>query len=172
MKKTINVSTGEVNAAKGNTLLNSPAIGSCVVIAAYDAKEMVGAMAHVMLPGTSPEKTSSLRTRYAADAIEKMIAMMTHLGTDRKNIEVCLIGGANVLKRKDDTIGQDNIDSVTELLTKQNIEIKAKSLCGFEKMSVTLDVENGHVYHSIGDGIDKLFFCFWDDNKIYQKDVK
>ena len=163
MKKSINVSTGEVKAAKANTILNSPAIGSCVVIAAYDAKEMVGALAHVMIPGTSPEKTSSPRTRYAADAIEEMITMMTVLGTDRKNIEVCLVGGANVLKRGDYSICRDNIDSITEFLTKQNIEIKAKSLGGTERMSVSLDVGNGNVYHSIGDGIDTLLFCFLDD---------
>lgn len=163
MKKSINVSTGEVKAAKANTILNSPAIGSCVVIAAYDAKEMVGAMAHVMLPGTSPEKTSSPRNRYAAHAIEEMITMMTGLGTDRKNIEVCLVGGANVLKRGDYSICRDNIDSITEFLTKQNIEIKAKSLGGTERMSVSLDVGNGNVYHSIGDGIDTLLFCFLDD---------
>lgn len=47
MKKIINVFTGEVKAAKENTILKSTAIGSCVVIAAYDAKEMVGALANV-----------------------------------------------------------------------------------------------------------------------------
>lgn len=163
MKKSIHASTGEVIAAKANTILKSLAIGSCVVIAAYDVKKMVGALAHVMIPGTSPEKTSSPRTRYAADAIEEMITMMTVLGTDRKNIEVCLVGGANVLKRGDYSICRDNIDSITEFLTKQNIEIKAKSLGGTERMSVSLDVGNGNVYHSIGDGIDTLLFCFLDD---------
>lgn len=166
MKKTIHVSTGEVKAAKKTAILKSAAIGSCVVIAAYDAKKMIGAMAHVMLPGTSPKKTSSPRTRYAVDAIEKMIAMMTPLGTDRKNIEVCLVGGANILQREDDTIGRNNTDSVTELLTIQNMEIKARSLGGTERRSVTLDVENGNVYHSIGDGIDTLLFCFLDDKKL------
>ena len=165
MKKTINVSTGEVKAAKKTTILKSAAIGSCVVIAAYNAANKTGALAHIMLPGASPEKSISPRTRYAADAIKEMIALMTQLGTDRKNIEVCLVGGANVLKREYDTIGQNNIDSVTELLTKQNIEIKAKSVGGFDRMSVTLDVENGNVYHSIGDGIDKLLWDFFSDNQ-------
>ena len=154
-----------VKAAKENTILKSAVIGSCVVIAAYDLKEMIAALAHVMLPGTSPEKTSSPRTRYAAGAIEEMIAIMTQLGTDRKNIEVCLVGGAIVLQREDDTIGQNNIDSITELLTKQNIEIKAKSVGGTERMSISLDVENGNVYHSIGDGVDKLLWSFLSDNQ-------
>jgi chemotaxis protein CheD len=165
MKNHIHVSTGEVNAAKETTILMSAAIGSCVVIAAYDVANKIGALAHIMLPGTSPFKRTSDRTRYAEDAIEEMIGMMTGLGTDRENIEVCLVGGANVLKRKDDTIGQDNIDSVTELLTKQNIDIKAKVVGGFERMSVTLNVENGTIYHSIGDGTDKLLWSFLNDNQ-------
>ncbi len=98
MKKIINVFTGEVKAAKENAVLKSAAIGSCVVIAAYDAKEMVGALAHVMLPGASLEKRTSPRTRYAVDAIVEMTGMMTRLGTDRENIEVCMVGGADVLQ--------------------------------------------------------------------------
>ena len=86
--------------------MKSAAIGSCVVIAAYDAANKVGALAHVMLPGVSPEKKASQRTRYAADAIEEMVNSMVRLGTGKENIEVCLVGGANVLQREDDTICQ------------------------------------------------------------------
>ena len=160
MKKISNVLTGEVKTAKDNTIFQSKAIGSCVVIAGYDTKEMVGAMAHVMLPGVSPEKNSGPRTRYAANAIEEMIGMMIRLGTDRENIEVCLVGGANVLKREDDTICQANIDSVIEILHKEGIKIKAKYLGGFERMSVSLDTEKSKVFHSVGDGTDDLLLCF------------
>ncbi|MBC8438610.1 MAG: chemotaxis protein CheD [Deltaproteobacteria bacterium] len=158
MKKSIHVSTGEVNAARANTILNSPAIGSCVVIVAYDAKKMVGAMAHVMLPGTSPEKRTSQRTRYAEDAIEEMIGMMTRQGTDRENIEVCLVGGANVLQREDDTICQAIVDSVIEVLHKKNIEIKAKAVGGTERKSVSLNVNKGTINYTEGDGVEMLLW--------------
>ncbi len=161
MKIIIYVLTGEVKAAKENTILKSAAIGSCVVIAAYDAKEMVGSMAHVMLPGASPEKASSPKTRYAANAIVEMTDMMTRLGTDRENIEVCLVGGANVLKREDDTVCQAIVDSVIELLTKQNIEIKATSVGGTKRRSISMDIDTGNVYHTVGDSADKLLLCFW-----------
>jgi len=165
MKKIINIFTGEVNAAKENTILKSTAIGSCVVIAAFDAKEMVGALAHVMLPGASPEKRNSSRTKYAADAIVKMTGMMTRLGSDRENIEVCLVGGANMLQREDDTICLANIDSVIELLHIQNIDIKERSVGGSRRRSISMDVENGNIFYSVGEGADKLLLCFLDDKK-------
>ena len=112
----IDVYTGEVKAGGENTILKSNAIGSCVVIAAYDASKKVGALAHVMLPGAAPEGKTFQRTRFAADSIEEMINRMTHLGAHKDDIEVCLVGGGNVLEREDDIICQDNIVSVVELL--------------------------------------------------------
>ncbi|MBC8465610.1 chemotaxis protein CheD [bacterium] len=158
MKKIINVLTGEVIAAKETTILKSAAIGSCVVIAAYDTANKTGALAHVMLPGASPGKDTFPRTRYADEAIVEMIGMMTRLGTDRENIEVCLVGGANVLQREDDTICQAVVDSVIELLHKQNIEIKAKAVGGMERRNVSLDVKKGTIHYTEGDAGEKLLW--------------
>ena len=166
MKEVINVLTGEVKAGKKNTILKSNAIGSCVVIAAYSAKEKVGALAHIMVPGKTSKGKNYKKKRYAADAIEEMIRNMIRIGADKESIEACLAGGANVLKRKDDTIGNDNLTSVSDILKKERIKIKAKSVGGTERRSISLDVENGNVYHSIGSGIDKLLLCFLDDKCI------
>ncbi len=164
MKNIFTVHTGEMKVSKKNTILKSSAIGSCVVIAAYDLKENIGALLHVMVPGRAPDGYDYQRTRYAQDAIEKMITMMTQLGTTTENIIVCLVGGANVLKRKDDTIGLDNIISIVELLKKIGIKIRAKSVGGTERRSVSLDVENGNIYYSVGDGIEKLLWTATEKN--------
>ena len=52
MKQEISVSSGEINACRAEGVLRASAIGSCVVVAAYDAGTGAGGMAHVMLPGT------------------------------------------------------------------------------------------------------------------------
>lgn len=156
LKKTIYVLTGEVKAGNKSTLLISSAIGSCVVIAAYDAKEKVGALAHIMLPGKAPTNKETQKNRYAANAIEELIRRMNMLGTKENNIEVCLVGGANVLKKKDDATGLNNLSSVNDILKKERIQVKAKSVGGTERRSIALDVENGSIYYSVGDGIEKL----------------
>jgi chemotaxis protein CheD len=160
MKEIIHVLSGEVKASKEKIIFKSSAIGSCVVIASYDKKLLVGAMAHVMLPGVSPEKSKTPKTRYAQNAIEEMIERMISLGADIENIEVCVVGGSNVLKRKDDKICQANINSVLKILNEKNIKIKAKSVGGTERRSVLFDTKTGNVYHSIGSENNKLLSCF------------
>lgn len=158
MKKIIDVYTGEVKAGRKNTILKSNAIGSCVVIAAYDSTKNVGALAHVMLPGAAPEGKTFQRTRYAADAIEEIINRMTNLGANKEDIEVCLVGGGNVLKREDDNICQDNIVSVIELLDEKQIKIREKTVGGTVRRSVSLNVENGSIYYTEGNADEKLLW--------------
>ncbi|RLD52280.1 MAG: hypothetical protein DRJ05_17560, partial [Bacteroidetes bacterium] len=158
--KNIYIQTGEVKACANDTILKSSPIGSCVVIAAYDTKEQVGAMAHFMLPGKAPDRKDYQKTRYVANALEELISGMIVLGVKEKNIEVCLVGGANVMNRKDDIIASYSIASVNELLKKRNIRIKARSVGGTERRSVSLNVKSGYVYYTVGDGAEKLLYKF------------
>ena len=116
MKTIIAVHTGEIKASKKDIIFKSSAIGTCIAIAAYDAKEKVGALAHTMLPGKAPAGEKYQKKKYAADAIEEIISRMNLMGAKKENIEVCIAGGANILKRKDDTIGLYNLTSVIEIL--------------------------------------------------------
>jgi chemotaxis receptor (MCP) glutamine deamidase CheD len=151
MKEVVDVNTGEVKVGRGKIILRSIAIGSCIVIAAYDFKKRTGAMAHVMLPGSAPEKTLE-RTRYAADAIDEMINRMTQMGSNKDDIEVCLVGAGNVLKKKDDTICEDNIKSTTQLLEKKRIPVRTTVLGGTKRKGVFMDIETGCISYTEGDG--------------------
>ncbi|MBI4669610.1 MAG: hypothetical protein HY747_10605 [Elusimicrobia bacterium] len=51
--KIIEVGIGQVKVGR-KAILRADAIGSCIAVAAYDSKKRVGAMAHVMLAGSSP----------------------------------------------------------------------------------------------------------------------
>jgi len=152
MKKTIDVQIGQVEASRGKVILESKAIGSCIAIAAYDAARKIGAMAHVMLPGSAPSKRAGEKTKYAADAIDSIVNRMARLGSKTDDIEVALVGGANILGREDDTICQDNIESTVGLLAKKGLEIIARAVGGTSRRSVSLDVERGIVSYSEGNG--------------------
>ena len=152
------VNTGEVSTAGINTELNSGAIGSCVTITAYNAEKKVGSMAHVMLPGACPAKNQMYATRYASNAIEEMFSQLKSVEVNKDNIEVCVIGGANVLKRENDTIGTDNLDSVENLLRENQIEIKAKAIGGFERRTVLFDIEKGCIYYTEGNSKQKILW--------------
>ncbi|MDD5438901.1 MAG: chemotaxis protein CheD [Candidatus Omnitrophica bacterium] len=154
--KAIDVDTGEVKAGKGTVTLRSRTIGSCVVVAGYCVKEKIGALAHVMVPGKSPHASGS--TKYAIDAIDELLSLLALRGARAKNIEVCLVGGANVLKSKDDTICKNNIDSVIKYLNEKKITIRVTALGGTERRSVSFNIASGDICYTEGDSSEKLLW--------------
>ncbi len=157
MKEIIDVNTGDIAFGEGNVILRSVALGSCIAVVAYDSKKNIGAIAHIMLPGKAPEKILE-KTKYAEDAIDGMIGRMLTKGSKHSNIEVCLVGGGNVLKRKNDTICEANIESVTQVLRKKKISVKSKVLGGTERKSVFMDIENGRISYSEGERGERLLW--------------
>jgi len=164
-KKLVFVQTGEVKIGDKETILKSSAIGSCVVVAIYDTKEQIGGLAHIMLPGKSSKNSKYQKTRYTDDAIEELMNKMNFNNPNVNNIEVCAIGGANVLQIENDTIGHDNIDSIFKKLKEKKCKILAKSVGGFERRSATLNVETGKLTYTIGDGVEMILWNFLDNDK-------
>jgi len=154
MKEIVDVNTGEVRLGRGKIILRSIAIGSCIVVAACDFKRNIGALAHIMLPGSAARRTPE-RTRYAADAIDEMLNMMAEAGSNKDDIDVCLVGGGNVLRKGSDTICEDNIRSTTGLLEERHIRIRAAVLGGIKRKGVFLDVENATISYTEGDEKEK-----------------
>ena len=157
MQEIIDVSTGQVEVRKGVIVLRAIAIGSCIAVAAYDAKSKNAGLAHIMLPGRAPQGSCE-KTKYAYNSIELLLNQMIKLGSFVSDIEVCLVGAGNVLRKQDDTICQSNIQSVTDILKKNNIVVHKSILGGFERKSVFLDVQNGFISCSQGDGAVKLLW--------------
>ena len=151
MKEVIDVNTGELAVHRGRFVLRAIAIGSCVVVAAYDLKSKIAGMVHIMLPGHAPEKSSE-KVKYAADGIEQMMSRMTKSGSNTDDIEVCLVGAGNVLQKEDDTVCAANIESVTKILSEKSIPVRASVLGGTKRKSIFLDCETGSISYTEGDG--------------------
>ncbi|MBF0521918.1 MAG: PAS domain S-box protein [Candidatus Omnitrophica bacterium] len=158
MSKIKDVMTGEVAVGRAGDLLKSSAIGSCVIVSAYSLQKKVGGLAHVMLPWYSPHEETPQKTRYAGNAIDELLRQMEVLGADINDLEVCLVGAGNVLKRSDDTTAKNNLDSVTELLRKKKIKIKAESVGGTTRRSVLFDIDKGNVFYTEGDEEERLLW--------------
>ena len=155
MKRVIDVSTGKVKVGRKAAILKTMAIGSCIVVGAYEGVKCIGGMAHIMLPGKAPaNKKTFEKTRYAADAIDVLLSRMARLGMrgHNRNIEIVVVGGGNVLKRDDDSICTDNIKSTLDLLRKNDLKVRTKVVGGFVRRSLTLDVENGIFSYTEGNG--------------------
>lgn len=157
MQEVIDVNTGEVFVGSGQLTIRAMAIGSCIAIAVFDPKTKIAGMAHIMLAGQAPERFSEI-IKYAFDGIEHMLDLMSDAGSSLNDIEVCLVGAGNILRRKDDTICEANIESVTRILKEKNIAVKASVLGGTKRKSVFIDIDNGLVSYTEGDGKEKMLW--------------
>ena len=154
------IQSGEIGfGSKGEQLISSP-LGSCVAVMAYDIKLKIGGMAHLMLPGKSLKNNNHDKNKYAFNAINCLLSQLYARGARDSNIEICLTGGANVLKNKNDTISSDVIESVLEIFDKKKLKIRAKSLGGFERRSARLDLNTGIVYFTIGESAEKVLWKY------------
>ncbi len=159
MKEIIDVNSGQVRLGRANEILRSTAIGSCIVIAAYDARTKTGALAHIMLPGKAPVNEPA-KAKYAEDAVRQMAEQMTRAGAAKDSIQACLVGAANVLKEKDDTVCAENTASVTACLRKNEIAVKATALGGTKRKGLSLDIDSGCVFYTEGENTQKLLCEF------------
>ncbi len=163
MNNMIYVHTGEVKGGQADAVLQSTPIGSCVVIMAWSAIRRFGTMAHVMLPGCASEAAPT-PTRYAINAIETLsdnmasYAPLTETG-------VCLLGAANVLKKADDTICQNNIHSITEYLKRKGIPVHAAILGGDQRKMACLYVREGRMTYTQGESSEKTLWQYMDKQK-------
>lgn len=153
MKKVIDVLIGEIKAERGQSLLQSKALGSCIAVVSYDRQEGIGAMAHIMLPGRAPEEKKPVeKTKYAKDAILALLLKMLQLGSSKENIRIVLVGAGNVLRREDDNICADNIESVLDFLKNLGLKVEAQALGGVSRRSVFLNIGEGVVWLAEDDG--------------------
>ncbi len=154
--KIIDVNLGEIKIVKGNGLLRALSLGSCIAIVFYDAKNKLGGLAHVMLPGKSPKHRLIKRKRYAINAIDALLKRIINSGANEADIKVSIVGGGNVLKIKNDDICRGNICSVIGYLKENNLEIVGSSVGGFQRRSVSVNVENGDIVYTLGNSAQKI----------------
>ncbi len=157
MKEIIDINTGQIAVRGGQCLLRAMALGSCIAVAAYEFRARIAGMAHIMLPGETPQRGAN-DPRYAVYGIGALLDRMIEAGCDSGAIEVCLVGGGNVLRSDKDSICWDNIRSVTAILQEKNIPIRASGLGGNERKIAFLDAETGRVSFTEGNGAEQVLW--------------
>ncbi len=149
--KVIDVDTGEIQVSSEPVILQSIALGSCVALVVYDRNMKIGGIAHIMLPGKSP---SAINTKFSADAIKVLINSFKELGSLITDLEISIVGGANVLR--EGNIPDKVIKSVLYYLKKSNLELNNMRVGGVERRSAFLDIESGNVFYTEGNSTKKI----------------
>ncbi len=147
--KFIDVATGEVAVSSQAVILRVMAIGSCIVVAAYDRCKKIGGLAHIMLPGRSVKRDSADRTKYTEDAVDILLDDMKAAGATIEDLEINLLGGADIIG--EGSISKEIVDSVLSYLKKIGIEPKDKRIGGRKRRSVSLHIDSGRIFYTEGD---------------------
>ena len=147
MQQTIEVGTADFAVAKGDYVLESKGIGSCVVICLYGANQQAGALCHIMLP-KCPEATDLNPLRFADTAIPLALKELERMGSYPDQLTAHLVGGASMFQGLGDfvnKIGSQNIAAVQQILTTVGIPITSMDVGGTKGKSVVFFLENGDV---------------------------
>ncbi|MGR6873249.1 chemoreceptor glutamine deamidase CheD [Pseudomonas sp. HK3] len=109
----------------------STVLGSCISACVRDVTLGIGGMNHFMLPIQNEHSTpqwgsdaNTSETRYGNWAMEYLLNTLYKLGCSKRNLEVKLFGGGQVLASMTD-VGQRNILFAYDFLRKEGIKVKA-----------------------------------------------
>jgi chemotaxis protein CheD len=125
----IDVGIGEIAMGQAPQRLHTPALGSCVGVALYDAVAMRGCLAHVMLPLRPPDADEGLPAgRFADTAIPHMLDLMAEAGSLKRRVEAKIAGGAAMFKGDSvvASIGDRNVAEVKRQLALASIALVAE----------------------------------------------
>jgi chemotaxis protein CheD len=128
-------------------------LGSCVGITFSAPRLGIGALCHPMLPSYPAKSISdtSLATgrRYVDFTIRDLARQLDERGAHRREVQVKLFGGADVLTATDEasrpTVGRLNCEAAIRVLRDEGFDVAASSLRGTSGVKIQFNTGTGEV---------------------------
>jgi len=148
VKETI-VKVADWAAERGEGVIVTLGLGSCVAIMLYDADRAAGAMAHVLLPSRSLAHDATNLAKFPESAVPLLIDRLRTLGAEPRRLVAKLAGGASMFGQlmTPGTIqmGERNIVASRNALRAASIPIVKESVGGERGRSVRFHIKDGRV---------------------------
>lgn len=142
----ITIGIADMKMAKGQGMLVTYALGSCIGICLHDPVLKLGALVHIMLP-VNMETGRKNPMKYADTGIRETLKQMEAKGASRSRITAKIAGGAMMFKDGGSgslgNIGQRNIESVKLNLKKEGIRLLKEDVGGAVARTLLFDVNSG-----------------------------
>jgi chemotaxis protein CheD len=147
------VQPGESHLVRGPTILRT-VLGSCVGVTFRHPKLGIGALCHPMLPSHPDAARGRIdpakARRYVDFAIRELAMRLDALGVRRRETEVKIFGGADVLAvqrpgTQRATVGQQNADRALQILEEEGYHVIASRLGGRTGCHIDFDTSTGEV---------------------------
>ena len=160
MKEVI-VKVADWAAERGDGVLITLGLGSCVAIMLHDPQTKAGAMAHVLLPSISLARDITNRAKFPETAVPLLVERLKGLGADPRRLVAKLAGGASMFSQlvTPGTIqmGERNVLAARSALRVAQIPIIREAVGGERGRSVRFHVKDGRVeIRSVGEHADVI----------------
>ena len=148
MKEVI-VNVADWAAERGEAVLVTLGLGSCVAIMLYDPQVNAAAMAHVLLPSTSLARDTTNHAKFPDTAVPFLVDRLKRLGADQRRIVAKLAGGASMFSQlvTPGTIqmGERNVLASRNALRAAEIPLVRESVGGERGRSIRFHAQDGRV---------------------------
>jgi chemotaxis protein CheD len=145
--KEIIVKVADWAAERGDGVLVTLGLGSCVAIMLHDPQTKAGAMAHVLLPSISLARDITNRAKFPETAVPLLIERLKALGADPRRLVAKLAGGASMFSQLVTTgtiqMGERNVLAARSALRAAAIPIVREAVGGERGRSVRFHVNDG-----------------------------
>ena len=141
----ITIGIADMKMAKGEGMLVTYALGSCIGICLHDPAIKLGALIHIMLP-LNMEAGRKNTMKYADTGIKETLKQMEAMGASRARITAKIAGGAKMFEDSGGSlgsIGQRNIESVRMNLKKEGVRLLKEDVGGAVARTLLFDVNSG-----------------------------
>jgi len=148
VKETI-VRVADWTVDRGDAVIVTLGLGSCVAIMLHDPEIRAGGMAHVLLPSISLARDTTNKAKFPDTAVPLLVERLKTLGADPRRLVAKLAGGASMFSQlvTPGTIqmGERNVLACRSALRAAAIPIARESVGGDRGRSVRFHLKDGRV---------------------------
>ena len=142
------VGMAELKTAGPGEVLVTLGLGSCVVIAIYEAERKLGSLTHIMLPRKSSgrRREGENMNKYADIAIPAAILALEDMGAERATMTAKIAGGScmfDLAGEGQGDIGRRNVEAVKNILKSCDMPLVGEDTGGNRGRSVEFWIDSG-----------------------------
>ncbi|HEX7978211.1 MAG TPA: chemotaxis protein CheD [Gemmatimonadaceae bacterium] len=127
----VRVKVADYAVRRGNDIISTIGLGSCVAIALYDRESRAGGLAHILLPSMAMSRETSNPAKFPETIVPVMLAEMRALGmAPNAKVVAKIAGGASMFGQLVNgtgiNVGERNVIATKEALAKAKVELIAE----------------------------------------------
>lgn len=140
------LSIGDVKTIDGPAMFTCLGLGSCIGVFLEDRNAGVYGGAHIFLPDNKQPRHPDAGKHYnVVQAIDALLEQFARMGSSLQSVSAKITGGANVIVKGGNSIGERNARSAMSYLASRGIKITSVDVGGRESRTARFHTSTGNV---------------------------